>query len=80
MPIWGLFAIAIARPGAILGCRVANRRKSELFVPHGWRRGLVVPSTFLLAIATLIVPHGWRRGLVSGFVASVLRRRRIFVK
>ena len=52
MPIWGLFAIAIAMPGVILGCRVANGRKSELFVPHGWRRGLVVPSTFLLAIAT----------------------------
>ena len=30
MPIWGLFAIAIARPGVILGCRVANGRKSEL--------------------------------------------------
>ena len=41
MPIWGLFAIAIAMPGVILGCRVANGRKLELFVPHGLRRGLV---------------------------------------
>ena len=44
MPIWGLFTIA--RPGVILGCRVANGRKSERFMPRRW--GIVKKSSWPL--------------------------------